>query len=154
MLVFRWAVRAFSSASFRYTRSRRTGRMLWLVTQLPNGIDTSVPHPARVYGYWLGGKDHFDADRQAAEEVMRLRPQVVASAQANRAYLARVVRFLAGECGIRQVLDIGAGLPGQQGGNTHEVAQQVDPGCRVVYCDNDRSLPGSVHAVGASHVGG
>ena len=65
-------------------------------------FDPSVPHPARVYGFWLGGKDHYDADRKAAEEVMRLRPQVVASARANRAFLARVVRFLAAECGIRR----------------------------------------------------
>ena len=100
-------------------------------------LDTSVPHPARVYAYWLGGKDHFPADRKAAEEVIRLRPQVVASARANRAFLARVVRYLAGERGIRQFLDIGTGLPGQRGGNTHEVAQQVDPGCRIVYADND-----------------
>jgi hypothetical protein len=100
-------------------------------------FDPSVPHPARVYGYWLGGKDHFDADRNAAEEVMRLRPQVVASARANRAFLTRVVRYLATEAGIRQFLDIGTGLPGQEGTNTHEVAQQVDPGCRVVYADND-----------------
>jgi hypothetical protein len=96
-----------------------------------------VPHPARVYALWLGGKDHFAADRQAAEEVMRLRPQVVASARANRAFLARVVRYLAAEAGIRQFLDIGTGLPGQDGTNTHEVAQDVDPGCRVVYADND-----------------
>jgi SAM-dependent methyltransferase len=98
-------------------------------------FDPSVPHPARVYGYWLGGKDHFEADRKAAEEVVRLRPEVVASARANRAFLARVVRFLAADCGIRQFLDIGAGLPAED--NTHEVAQDVAPGCRVVYVDND-----------------
>jgi O-methyltransferase involved in polyketide biosynthesis len=99
-------------------------------------FDTSVPHPARVYNYWLNGKDHFPADRKAAEEVMRLRPQVVASARANRHFLARVVRYLAADCGIRQFLDIGTGLPAVD--NTHEVAQQVDPACRVVYVDNDR----------------
>src|SRR5215471_21539152 len=96
-------------------------------------FDTSVAHPARVYDYWLGGKDHFPADRKAAEEVMRVRPQVVASARANRAFLARVVRFLAGDCSIRQFLDIGTGLPLQD--NTHEVAQQMDPACRIVYVD-------------------
>ncbi len=90
-----------------------------------------------MYAFWLGGKDHFAADRQAAEEVMRLRPQVVASARANRAFLARVVRYLAAEAGIRQFLDIGTGLPGQEGSNTHEIARAVDPGCRVVYADND-----------------
>jgi O-methyltransferase involved in polyketide biosynthesis len=98
-------------------------------------FDPAVPHPARVYGFWLGGKDHYDADRKAAEEVMRLRPQVVAGARANRAFLTRVVRFLAAECGIRQFLDIGTGLPAPD--NTHEVAQRVDPRCRIVYADND-----------------
>jgi S-adenosyl methyltransferase len=96
-----------------------------------------VPHPARVYGYWLGGKDNFEADRNAAEAVMRARPQVVASARANRAFLARVVRYLAADCGVRQFLDIGTGLPVQDGHNTHEEAQRAAPGCTVVYCDND-----------------
>ena len=73
------------------------------------GFDPSVAHPARVYAYWLGGKDHYPADRQAAEEVIRRRPQVVAGARANRAFLGRVVRYLAAECGIRQFLDIGTG---------------------------------------------
>jgi SAM-dependent methyltransferase len=98
-------------------------------------FDTSVPHPARVYAYWLGGKDCYEADRKAAEAVIEHRPQVVASARANRLFLARVVRYLAADCGIRQFLDIGAGLPAVD--NTHEVAQQVDPGARVVYADND-----------------
>jgi hypothetical protein len=101
----------------------------------PTRLDTSVPHPARVYAYWLGGKDYFPADRKVAEEVIRLRPQVVASARANRAFLARVVRYLAADCGIRQFLDIGAGLPALI--NTHEVAQQVAPDSNVVYADND-----------------
>jgi S-adenosyl methyltransferase len=98
-------------------------------------LDTSVAQSARVYDYWLGGKDHFPADRKAAEDVARLRPQVVAGAHANRAYLARVVRYLAVGCGVRQFLDIGAGLPFP--GNTHEVAQQVAADCRVTYVDND-----------------
>jgi hypothetical protein len=98
-------------------------------------FDPSVSHSARVYGYWLGGKDHFPADRQAAEEVMRLCPQVVASARANRAFLARVVRYLAADCRIRQFLDIGTGLPAVD--NTHEIAQRVAPECRVAYVDND-----------------
>jgi len=119
-------------------------------------FDTSVPHSARVYGYWLGGKDHYEADRKTAEEVVRLRPQVVASARANRAFLARVVRFLVGECGIRQFLDVGTGLPVQDGGNTHEIAQRAAPDCRVAYCDNDplvlvhaRALLGSTTPQGA-----
>jgi SAM-dependent methyltransferase len=100
-----------------------------------SGLDPSVPHPARVYAYWLGGKDYYPADRRAAEEVLSRRPQVVATARANRAFLARVVGFLAAECGIRQFLDIGTGLPAPDG--THEVAQEVAPHCRVVYVDND-----------------
>ena len=99
------------------------------------GFDPSVPHPARVYAYWLGGKDHYSADRHAAEEVIRHRPQVVAGARANRAFLARVVRYLAAECGIRQFLDIGTGLPAPD--STHEVAQAAAPDSRVVYVDND-----------------
>ena len=98
-------------------------------------FDPSVPHPARVYAYWLGGKDHYLADRHAAEEVIRRRPQVVEGARANRAFLSRVIRFLAAECGIRQFLDIGIGLPAPN--STHQVAQAVAPECRVVYVDND-----------------
>ena len=98
-------------------------------------FDPSVPHPARVYGYWLGGKDHYPADRKAAEEVIRLRPQVVAGARANRAFLARVVRYLAADCGIRQFIDIGTGLPAPD--NTHELAQAVAADSRIVYVDND-----------------
>ena len=98
-------------------------------------FNPSVAHPARVYACWLGGKDHYPADRRAAEEVIRSRPQVVAGARANRAFLARVVRYLAAECGIRQFLDIGTGLPAP--GSTIEVAQAIAPDARVVYCDND-----------------
>jgi SAM-dependent methyltransferase len=97
--------------------------------------DPGVAHPARVYNYWLGGKDHYLADRAAGEEVARCRPQVVAGARANRAFLARAVRYLAGDCGIRHFLDIGTGLPAPA--STHEVAQQVAPGCAVAYADND-----------------
>ncbi len=111
----------------------------WMSGFLPaecgSRYDASVPHPAKVYGYWLGGKDHNAADRKAAQEVMRLRPQVVASARANRAFLARVVRYLAAGCGIRQFVDVGTGLPAPD--STHQVAQQVDPACRIVYVDND-----------------
>jgi SAM-dependent methyltransferase len=112
----------------------------WWRSELKDGppdppFDPSVPHPARVYAYWLGGKDHYAADRHAAEEVIRHRPQVVAGARANRALLFRVVRFLAVDCGIRQFLDIGTGLPAP--GSTHEVAQAIAPDCRIVYVDND-----------------
>jgi O-methyltransferase involved in polyketide biosynthesis len=111
-------------------------------------LDTSVAHPARVYSYWLGGKDNFPADRQAAEEVKRHRPQVVASAWANRAFLARAVRFLVTECGIGQFVDIGTGLPAPS--NTHEVAQEVDPSSRVVYVDNDPLVLAHARALLAS----
>ncbi len=98
-------------------------------------IDVRRAHSARVYDYWLGGKDNFAADRDAAEEAIAACPGIVADARANRAFLARVVRFLARERGVRQFLDIGTGLPSSP--NTHEVAQSADPAARVVYVDND-----------------
>jgi hypothetical protein len=98
-------------------------------------FDTSVAHPARVYDYWLGGKDNFAADREAAERVLAVTPGLRFRVRANRAFLARSVRYLAREAGIRQFLDIGTGIPSAN--NTHEVAQAVSPGCRVVYVDND-----------------
>ncbi len=94
-----------------------------------------MAHPARVYNVWLGGKDHYAADRDAALRVAGCRPQVVAGALANRQFLGRVVRYLAGERGISQFLDIGTGLPAPD--NTHEVAQALDPAARIVYADND-----------------
>jgi len=98
-------------------------------------FDTSVAHVARVYDYWLGGKDNFAADRAAGEQAIKAFPNIVLSARANRAFLARAVRFLAGEAGIRQFLDIGTGIP--TANNTHEVAQSVAQETRVVYVDND-----------------
>jgi S-adenosyl methyltransferase len=98
-------------------------------------INTGVAHPARVYDYWLGGKDNFAADREAAEQVIAVRPAIRADVRANRAFLGRAVRYLAAEAGIRQFLDIGTGLPSAD--NTHEVAQSVAPQARVVYADND-----------------
>ena len=98
-------------------------------------LDTSRPHPARVYDYWLGGKDNFAADREAADAGYLAWPGVLSSVRANRAFLRRMVRYLAAEAGIRQFLDIGSGLP--TASNTHEVAQAADPSCRVVYADND-----------------
>jgi hypothetical protein len=99
------------------------------------GFDPTVAHPARVYDYWLGGKDNFEADRIAGEATIAAYPAIRASARANRAFLARSVRYLAGEQGIRQFLDIGTGLP--TASNTHEVAQSVAPDSRIVYVDND-----------------
>src|ERR1700689_4164005 len=99
------------------------------------GFAARVAHPARVYDYWLGGKDNFEADRIAGEATIAAYPAIRASARANRAFLARSVRFLAAETGIRQFLDIGTGLPTAD--NTHEVAQAVAPESRIVYVDND-----------------
>jgi len=98
-------------------------------------FDTSVAHSARVYDYWLGGKDNFAADRAAAEQVIEVRPAIRTDVRANRAFLGRAVRYLAGPAGIRQFLDIGTGLPSAD--NTHEVAQSVAPDSRIVYVDND-----------------
>jgi hypothetical protein len=97
-------------------------------------IDTSVPHPARRYSYWLGGKDHFAADRASGDAIAAAFPAVVDLARGNRAFLGRSVRLLA-ESGVRQFLDIGTGLPAPN--NTHEVAQRIAPESRVVYVDND-----------------
>jgi len=101
----------------------------------PPEIDTSVAHIARVYDYWLGGKDNFAPDRAAAEAAMREDPNVVEGVRGNRAFLARAVRYLTGQAGIRQFIDIGTGIPAAD--NTHEVAQDLAPGSRVVYVDND-----------------
>ncbi|GLZ14577.1 hypothetical protein Acsp04_48120 [Actinomadura sp. NBRC 104425] len=97
-------------------------------------VDPSKPHPARMYDYYLGGKDNFEADREAAEQVLRVLPEVRLMALENRAFLGRAVRFLAA-AGIRQFLDIGTGLPTQ--GSTSEVAHEVAPDARIVYVDND-----------------
>ncbi len=99
------------------------------------GFDARVAHPARVYDYWLGGKDNFEADRIAGEATIAAYPAIRASARANRAFLVRSVRYLAAEAGLRQFLDIGTGLPTAD--NTHEVAQSVAPESRIVYVDND-----------------
>ena len=98
-------------------------------------LDTRHAHSARVYNYWLGGKDNFAADREAAEQAIAANPGIVTDVKANRAFLVRVVRYLAAECGVRQFLDIGTGLPTQS--NTHQVAQAVAPDARIVYADND-----------------
>ena len=101
----------------------------------PLPFDTNVAHVARVYNYWLGGKDNFAADRAAGEQAIRAFPEIGLSARSNRAFLARAVRFLAGEGEVRQFLDIGTGIP--TANNTHEVAQSVAPAARIVYVDND-----------------
>jgi hypothetical protein len=98
-------------------------------------IDTTVPQTARIWNYWLGGKDNYAVDRQVGDQVKAAFPNTVELARASRAFLGRAVRWLAGEVGIRQFLDIGTGLP--TANNTHEVAQAVDPECRIVYVDFD-----------------
>ncbi|GAA4243025.1 SAM-dependent methyltransferase [Dactylosporangium darangshiense] len=98
-------------------------------------LDTGVAHPARRYNYWLGGKDNFAADRESGDLLAKSYPAARIAARANRAFLQRAVRHLAGEAGIRQFLDIGTGLPTAD--NTHEVAQRLAPDARVVYADND-----------------
>jgi hypothetical protein len=98
-------------------------------------FDISVAHPARIYDYWLGGKDNFAADREAGDRVIQLRPEIIPGVRANRRFLGRAVRYLVQQEGIRQFLDIGTGLPSAN--NTHEVAQRVTPESRIVYVDND-----------------
>jgi len=108
----------------------------------PAGLDVSMPHPARVWNYWLGGRDFFASDKAAGEEISREFPHLAQTARAERAFLVRVVRFLAGPARIRQFLDVGAGLPA--GGNTHEIAQRIAPDSGIVYADNDPVV--STHA--------
>jgi hypothetical protein len=101
----------------------------------PPSFDTTVAHPARVYDYLLGGKDNYQADRLAAEEIIAISPNVLPTVRANRAFLRRAVQYLAGEAGIRQFLDIGTGLPTAE--NTHQIAQEINPQARIAYVDND-----------------
>jgi hypothetical protein len=98
-------------------------------------LDTSRPHPARVYDYFLGGKNHFAPDRELAERMLTQAPHLRTSARENRGFLGRAVRYLTQEAGIRQFLDIGTGLPTAD--SVHEVAQSIAPESRVVYADND-----------------
>jgi hypothetical protein len=119
-------------------------------------LDTSVPHPARRYNYWLGGKDNFAADRESGDAVVALFPSIRTAAVENRYFLRRAVELLAGELGIRQFLDIGTGLPTAD--NTHEVAQRVAPESSVVYVDNQplvmvhaRALLNAAPGAGPTH---
>jgi hypothetical protein len=98
-------------------------------------LDTSVPHSARVWNYWLGGKDNYQADRDMGDQIMEMIPEMPRIARQQRAFLQRAIHFLAGEVGIRQFLDIGTGLPTAD--NTHQVAQAIAPESRIVYVDND-----------------
>ncbi len=124
----------------------------------PPGVDVSMAHPARVRNFWLGGHDYFKADRLAGIEIAQEFPHLPETARAERAFLVRATRYLAGPARIRQFLDVGSGLPG--GGNSHEIAQRIATDSRIVYVDNDpvvlahakallESVPGSAEgAVG------
>ncbi len=103
--------------------------------RVPLEINTSVAHPARRYDYWLGGKDNYPADRESGDSVEAAFPTIRMTVTENRRFLVRAVRFLAGEVGIRQFLDIGTGIPTSP--NVHEVAQSITPNARIVYVDND-----------------
>ena len=98
-------------------------------------IDSTVPHSARIWNYWLGGKDNYAIDREVGSQLRQTCPAIVDLARSDRRFLVRAVRYLAGEAGVRQILDIGTGLPTLD--NTHEVAQRAAPESRIVYVDND-----------------
>ncbi|MGH3928573.1 MAG: SAM-dependent methyltransferase, partial [Pseudonocardiaceae bacterium] len=98
-------------------------------------IDTNAPHSARIWNYWLGGKDNYPIDREVGDQILEILPEVAHLARASRAFLIRAVTYLVQEAGIRQFLDIGTGLP--TANNTHEVAQAIAPECRIVYVDYD-----------------
>jgi hypothetical protein len=118
------------------------------VTGVPDApFDVHVAHPARVYDYWLGGKDNYPADREAAEGVIAVNPAIVESVRSNRAFLARTVRYLVVEAGIRQILDVGTGLPSAD--NVHEVAQATaaTAATKVVYIDNDPIVAAHANAL-------
>jgi hypothetical protein len=102
---------------------------------VPPEVDTTKANVARVYDYWVGGDHNFQADRDLARTITALDPHIRTTMRANRAFLGRVVRFLAGQAGIRQFLDIGSGIPTEN--NVHQVAQDTAPGSRVVYVDSD-----------------
>jgi hypothetical protein len=115
-----------------------TGRRAWLVTYDGDWRETfrpDIPSAARVYDYLLGGKDNYPADRAVAESMISQLPNVRQAVKWNRAFLRRVVRYLVGEAGIQQIVDIGAGLPSV--GNTHEIALDASPEAKVVYVDHD-----------------
>ncbi len=115
-------------------------------------IDTTVPHSARIWNYWLGGRDNYPVDHAAGDAFREIFPGITDLARDSRAFLGRAVRHLAGEAGIRQFLDIGTGLPTAD--NTHEIAQRVAPDARVVYVDDDPLVLTHAHALLTSAPGG
>ncbi|MFI0353045.1 SAM-dependent methyltransferase [Actinomadura sp. 9N407] len=104
-------------------------------SELASRLRSEIPHAARMWNYWMGGKDNYDSDRAAGDAVAEVYPEIAVMARESRRFLIRVVRFLAAEAGVRQFLDVGTGLPTME--NTHEVAQRIAPESRVVYVDND-----------------
>jgi hypothetical protein len=110
--------------------------------RLPAGLDPNTPNVARVYDYWLDGKDNFQVDRDFAEKIIAIEPAAPYMARQNRGFLGRAVRALTQEAGIRQFIDIGTGLPTQR--NVHQVAQEIAPDARIVYVDNDEVV--RIHA--------
>ncbi|MCT2589433.1 SAM-dependent methyltransferase [Streptomyces sp. N2-109] len=119
---------------------------------LPGTIDASVPHSARIWNYWLGGQDNFPADREAGDAYRESFPGIEDLARTARHFLARTIRHLAGDAGVRQFLDVGTGLPTVD--NTHEVAQRVAPESRIVYVDNDPLVLVHANALLTSHPDG
>ncbi|SEG92291.1 S-adenosyl methyltransferase [Actinacidiphila yanglinensis] len=115
-------------------------------------IDTGRPHPARMYDFYLGGKDNYDVDREAAQRVIDLFPDIVPMARGNREFMHRAVRYMA-DSGIRQIIDIGTGIPTSP--NTHQIAHEVSPEVRVAYVDNDPIVAtyAGAHLLGAGHTG-
>ena len=111
----------------------------------PPELDTTVPHSARIWNYWLGGKDNYAVDRAAGDQFLRTFPEIAVIARATRAFMQRAVRYLAAEAGVRQFLDVGTGLPTFN--STHEIAQQVAPESRIVYVDNDPVVLLHAHAL-------
>jgi hypothetical protein len=102
---------------------------------LMGAVDTTVPVSARIWNYWLGGKDYYQVDKEAGDQFLALYPGIAHVARAGRLFISRTVTYLVRDAGLRQFLDIGTGLPTED--NTHEVAQRIAPECRVVYADND-----------------
>ncbi|GAA1590259.1 SAM-dependent methyltransferase [Actinomadura kijaniata] len=126
-------------------------REFWIEAEkdLFEGIDTTVPHSARIWNYWLGGKDNFPVDQEAGDQYAATFPAIRELARASRAFIGRAVTYLAAERGIRQFLDIGTGLPTED--NTHQVAQRVAPEAHVVYVDNDPLVLTHARALLTSH---
>ena len=112
---------------------------------VPAEIDTSVPHSARIWNYWLDGKDNYPVDREVGAQVAEVFPGIVLAARTSRMFLGRAVRYLTMEAGVRQFLDVGTGLPTVD--NTHEVAQRAAPDARIVYVDNDPLVLAHAHAL-------